>query len=181
MACLNYGLKGIGNNSCETFLAGVKRVLLGYKDEFDFEVNKDEQKVTSMTGGADSQIYQYDIIEDTGGLTSTLTQGGNKTKYYTHNIALQFNRLEAKKHLEIQAMATEKLFAIVETNDNKNWLVGYDYPISAQDMTAQTGSTFEDLNGYNLTLSTRSAYMPFAIETEKYQSLIANLPTETEG
>ena len=123
--------------------------------------------------GVTAKLYPYDVVANTGGLTSTITKNEqNGTRYYTNTIAMQFTRLEAAKHLEVQAMAAEALVAIVETNDGKYWVVGADSYLSATESTAQTGSSFDDLNGYTISLAARSAYLPFSIEKEGFASLI---------
>ena len=177
MGCLsNFTLKGIALD-CNPVLAGIKRVYLGYNDQFTITPDTQTQTATiAAKEGAEStaKLYAYDIVANTGGLTSTITKNEqNGTRYYTNTIAMQFNRLEAKNHLEVQAMAAEALVAIVETNDGKYWVVGADSYLSATESNAQTGSSFDDLNGYTISLAARSAYLPFSIEYSGFSSLIS--------
>ena len=177
MGCLSdFTLKGI-TLDCNPVLAGIKRVYLGYNDQLTITPDPQTQTATiAAKEGAEStaKLYAYDIVANTGGLTSTITKNEqNGTRYYTNTIAMQFNRLEAKKHLEVQAMAAEALVAIVETNDGKYWVVGADSYLSATESNAQTGSSFDDLNGYTISLAARSAYLPFEIQYSGFSSLIA--------
>lgn len=175
MGCLsNFTLTGI-KLDCNPVLAGIKRVYLGYNDQLTITPDTENQTATiaakeSATG---AKLYPYDVVANTGGLTSTITKNEqNGTRYYTNTIAMQFTRLEAAKHLEVQAMAAEALVAIVETNDGKYWVVGADSYLSATEANVQTGSSFDDLNGYTISLAARSAYLPFSIEKEGFASLI---------
>ena len=177
MGCLsNFTLTGI-KLDCNPVLAGIKRVYLGYNDQLTITPDPQTQTATiAAKDGAEStaKLYAYDIVANTGGLTSTITKNEqNGTRYYTNTIAMQFNRLEAKKHLEVQAMAAEALVAVVETNDGKYWVVGADSYLSATESNAQTGSSFDDLNGYTISLAARSAYLPFEIQYSGFSSLIA--------
>ena len=177
MGCLSdFTLKGI-TLDCNPVLAGIKRVYLGYNDQLTITPDPQTQTATiAAKEGAEStaKLYAYDIVANTGGLTSTITKNEqNGTRYYTNTIAMQFNRLEAKKHLEVQAMAAEALVAVVETNDGKYWVVGADSYLSATESNAQTGSSFDDLNGYTISLAARSAYLPFEIQYSGFSSLIA--------
>ena len=177
MGCLSdFTLKGI-TLDCNPVLAGIKRVYLGYNDQLTITPDPQTQTATiAAKEGAEStaKLYAYDIVANTGGLTSTITKNEqNGTRYYTNTIAMQFNRLEAKKHLEVQAMAAEALVAIVETNDGRYWVVGADSYLSATESNAQTGSSFDDLNGYTISLAARSAYLPFEIQYSGFSSLIA--------
>ena len=177
MGCLSdFTLKGIALD-CKPVLAGIKRVYLGYNDQLTITPDPQTQTATiAAKEGAEStaKLYAYDIVANTGGLTSTVTKNEqNGTRYYTNTIAMQFNRLEATKHLEVQAMAAEALVAIVETNDGKYWVVGADSYLSATESNVQTGSSFDDLNGYTISLAGRSAYLPFEIEYSGFSSLIS--------
>ena len=177
MGCLsNFTLKGI-QLDCNPVLAGIKRVYLGYNDQFTITPDTQTQTATIAAkegASATAKLYAYDIVANTGGLTSTITKNEqNGTRYYTNTIAMQFNRLEAAKHLEVQAMAAEALIAIVETNDGKYWVVGADSYLSATESNVQTGSSFDDLNGYTISLAARSAYLPFSIEKAGFESLIS--------
>ena len=175
MGCLsNFTLTGI-KLDCNPVLAGIKRVYLGYNDQLTITPDTQTQTATiaAKSGVEGAKRYPYDVVANTGGLTSTITKNEqNGTRYYTNTIAMQFTRLEADKHLEVQAMAAEALVAIVETNDGKYWVVGADSYLSATESTAQTGSSFDDLNGYTISLAARSAYLPFSIEKEGFASLI---------
>lgn len=175
MGCLsNFTLTGI-KLDCNPVLAGIKRVYLGYNDQLTITPNTETQTatITAKESASGAKLYPYDVVANTGGLTSTITKNEqNGTRYYTNTIAMQFTRLDADKHLEVQAMAAEALVAIVETNDGKYWVVGADSYLSATESTAQTGSSFDDLNGYTISLAARSAYLPFKIEKEGFASLI---------
>ena len=170
MSCLTgYTLKGI-QLDCNPVLAGIKKVYLAYNDTVSVTTQTETHTATVSGSG---KFYEYIVTTNTGGLTSTLTRNDqNGTRYYTNTISLQFTRLEAEKHLEVQAMAAEALVAIVETNDGKYWLVGADSYVSGSASTAQTGSSFDDLNGYTVELTQRSAYLPFEITLEGFESMI---------
>ena len=177
MGCLSdFTLKGI-TLDCNPVLAGIKRVYLGYNDQLTITPDPQTQTATiAAKEGAEStaKLYAYDIVANTGGLTSTITKNEqNGTRYYTNTITMQFTRLEAAKHLEVQAMAAEALVAVVETNDGRYWVVGADSYLSATESNVQTGSSFDDLNGYTISLAARSAYLPFEIQYSGFSSLIA--------
>lgn len=175
MGCLsNFTLKGI-KLDCNPVLAGIRRVYLGYNDQLTITPNAETQTATiaAKDGAETAKLYPYDVVANTGGLTSTITKNEqNGTRYYTNTIAMQFTRLDADKHLEVQAMAAEALVAVVETNDGKFWVVGADSYLSATETNVQTGSSFDDLNGYTISLAARSAYLPFEIQKDDFESLI---------
>lgn len=177
MNCLsNITLKGI-TNSCEASLAGISDVYIGYFGDFAVEVSESAQTVTSFTAATTGQVsnnlYKYEFAKQTGSLTSTLTKDEvNGVRYFTNELALQFNKLETAKHLEMTALATEKLIAIVKDNNGKYWFIGYDGYLSATEGTAESGTAFGDHNGYNLTMSQMSSYLPFEIKYDQFSEYI---------
>lgn len=164
MACLSgYTLKGISLD-CNANLAGIKEAYLAYKDDITVEVDLDAQSVSTLTATEGKGFYKYTFAKQTGSLTSTLTKDeANGTRYYTNSVALQFNKMEAAKHLEVNAMAAEALVGIIVDNNGKRWLVGYDSYLSASAATAQSGDSYDSLNGYTVTLDAMSAYLPFEV------------------
>jgi hypothetical protein len=177
MACLtNITLMGL-QHSCEANLAGIKKVYLGYFDDFTITPSESGHTATiEAVEGGEGKLYPYTFAKRTGSLTSTLTKDEtNGVRYYTHSINLQFNKMEAKKHLEMEAMAAESLIAIVVDNNNKSWIVGVDGYVSTSAQTAQTGQGYDELNGYTLTLDCMSAHLPYEITEADYSSLVQTI------
>ena len=185
MGCSLYSLKGIPQSACQTNLAGIKKAYIAAYDgiaSVAVSANSVEQTyvITGITMTGDSKFYAYNFAKQTGSLTSTLTKDEtNGTRYYTNVAALQFSKLEARKHLEFSALAAEPVALIVEDNNGKKWYVGYDSYASATEGTAQTGQSFDDLNGYNISLSAQSAYLP--IEIQMADSAFAEIVEEAEA
>lgn len=175
MGCLPQALAGIAA-SCDTNLAGIKKAWIGEYENFTATADMTGHTITSLSGATSGvSLYAYSFAKQTGSLTSEITiDEANGVRYYTNTIALQFNKMEAKKHLEMQALAAGPLIVIVLDNNGKYWFIGYDNYVSASAETAQTGQSFGDLNGYNLTMDAMSAYLPFEIELDTFESFIVN-------
>lgn len=175
MACSLQSLKGIGE-FCGTNLAGIKEAWLGQRSQF--EITPDATKknfISAMANiqGSTEKLYHYAFAKQTGALTSTVTiDEANGVRYYTHELNLQFSKLEAEKHAEIEALAAGQLVGIVRDNNDKYWLVGYDSYLSATAVTAQTGQSFGDLNGYQTTMSAMSANLTYEIEYDTFKALV---------
>lgn len=174
MGCLQ-ALKGLAQSTCETNLAGIKKVYIAnYENVSAVTVDETGYTVESITMSGDTKFYAYNFAKQTGSLTSTLTKDEtNGTRYYLNVITLQFNKMEAKKHLEISALAADAVAVIVVDNNDKMWYVGKDAYASATDGTIQSGQSFDDLNGYQLTLQAQSAYLPFEITEKSVVSAVA--------
>lgn len=174
MSCLKT-LKGI-EMSCDPQLAGISEVWFGQYGEFNVVVTESAHTVSNLTaasGATDAVLYHYAFAKQTGSLTSTITiDEANGVRYYTNALTLQFNRLEAEKHVEIEALAAGQLIAIVHDLNDNYWFVGFDSYLSATEATAQSGQEFGSLNGYTLSMSAMSGHLPYKIEKSTFESLI---------
>jgi len=167
MACSSYTLTGMPQE-CSGAVAGLKRLLIGLYNEWDITADTATQTATiaAKSGATNAKFYDYYITDESSSLTSTLTiNSQNGVKYYTNVINATFVRMRPQKHLELQALANEKLVVIAVDNNDVNWVLGYGSSVSATEETAQSGQAFDDLSGYQVTLSQRSGYLPFSVAT----------------
>jgi len=180
MGCSLHSLAGIPQSTCETNLAGIKNAYIAdYEGVASVDIVsgavESSYVVSAITMTGDSKFYAYHFAKQTGSLTSTLTKDeANGTRYFTNVAALQFSKLEARKHLEFSALAADPTALIIEDNNGKFWYLGYDSYASATEGTAQTGQGFDDLNGYNISLSAQSAYLPIEIPKSVWDAFKAS-------
>lgn len=161
-SCLtNYTLKGI-EFDCNPNLAGIKEVYLTYFDDAEVAPDFTAHTISAVTLSSGVTFYKYEFARNTSSLNSVLTKDeANGTRYYTNTITLVFNKLTAQKHLEVMALAAEKLAAIVVDYNGKMWYVGADQYVSGINTEAGTGTSADDRNGYSVTIEGTSAYLPF--------------------
>ena len=160
-SCLsNYTLQGI-DFDCNANLAGIKNVWLTYYEDATVDMDTSAHTAT-VTLGIGVTWYKYSFARNSSSLNSTLTKDdANGTRYYTNTLTLVFNKLTTNKHLEVMALAAEKLIALVEDNNGKVWVVGADSYISGVSEEVGTGTSADDRSGYNVTIEGTSAYLPF--------------------
>lgn len=172
MSCIQT-LKGIGQD-CATNLAGIKEVYLANVDDVaEITVTESAHTVSGITMEEGKLFQVYKFAKQTGSLTSEVTiDEANGVRFYTNTLTLQFNKMEAAKHLEVEAMAAGQLVGIALDNNGKYWLLGKDSYLSATAVTGQTGQSFTDLNGYTTTLSSMESTMPFEVSKEIVEGLI---------
>lgn len=164
-SCLsNYTLKGVAFD-CNANLAGIRKVYITYWDDLTItsaQTVESAHTITGVTLSTGVSWYEYDFARNSSSLNSVLTKDDvNGTRYYTNTLTLVFNKLTADKHLEVMALAAEKLAVIVEDNNGKKWLLGYDAYVSGTAEEVGTGASADDRNGYNVTIEGTSAYLPW--------------------
>lgn len=164
MGCLQ-ALRGLPQSTCEVNLAGIRKAYIAnYENVSAVSVDTSAYTVTSISMATGGKFYAYNFAKQTGSLTSTLTKAEeNGTRYYLNQAGLQFNKMEARKHLEMSALCADPTAVIILDNNGKYWYLGYDSYVSATEGTVQSGQSFDDMNGYTLTLQAQSAYLPFEI------------------
>lgn len=164
MGCLQ-ALKGLPQSTCETNLAGIKKAYIAnFENVSAVSVDFSAYTVSSISMATGGKFYAYNFAKQTGSLTSTLTKDeANGVRYYLNVAHFQFNKMEAKKHLEMSALGADPTAVIILDNNGKYWFLGYDSYCSATDSVSQTGVSFDELNGYTLDLQQQSAYLPFEI------------------
>lgn len=173
MPCLPKGLKGLPEE-CESSLSGLEIAYIGEKANFEVAIDKDTMTVTGITGSTETgKLYAYHFNLQTGSLNSEMTRNdANGSFYYTNTVALQFTKMEAKKSAEIAALAKAHSLVVVKDLNGQYWVIGADTYATASTDTAQSGQSVDDLNGYNITLETRSAYKPLSISYDLIKELI---------
>lgn len=164
-SCLsNYTLSGISFD-CNANLAGIRKVWMTYYDDATItsaQTIESAHTITGVTLATGVSWYEYSFARNSSSLNSTLTKDdANGTRYYTNTLTLVFNKLEAQKHLEVMALAAEKLIAVVEDNNGHKWLLGYDSYVSGVSEEVGTGASADDRNGYNVTIEGTSAFLPW--------------------
>lgn len=173
MACTSYTLKGMPQE-CNGSVAGLKKLYIGLLDDISaVTVTESAHTVSTFTLASGKKIYEYFVTDESSSLTSTLNRNAaNGVLYFLNQISASFVKMTPAKHLELQAMANEKMFIIAEDNNNFSWLLGADSFVTAGEETAQTGQSFDDLSGYQVTLNHRSASLPYGIDKSLYSSYI---------
>lgn len=173
MACTSYTLKGMPQE-CNGSVAGLKKLYIGLLDDIS-GVTADEttHTISAFTLSSGKKVYEYFVTDESSSLTSTLNRNtANGVLYYLNAISASFVKMTPAKHLELQAMANEKMFVIAEDNNGYSWLLGKDSFVTAAEETAQTGQSFDDLSGYQVTLNHRSGSLPYGIAKSLYSSYI---------
>ncbi len=179
MACLsNYSLKGLLAD-CAPVLPGISEVWIGYHQDYAVTINESAHSVSSITASSGAKMEHYEFQRQTGSLTSTGTRSeANNSTYFTNTIALQFSKLEGVKHMEIEALSKERLAVIVHTTDGKYFYVGAagdetNAYVTGSDVTAATGQSMDDFNGYNISLSNVSGHLPYEMTAAQVASVTA--------
>ena len=177
MACLGT-LKGI-NSSCAGNMGGIQELYIADFDlitvtpGYDSVSAASPTTVSAITGTSEAKFYTYKLENEVGSATSTITKGSGGVHYYTHEINVQFSKMDPDKSLELQAISKGQVAAVTKDNNGEYWYYGADRYLSGEDTVAQSGQGFDDLNGYTSVLRGRSGYMPLALSGDALTSFLS--------
>jgi hypothetical protein len=110
--------------------------------------------VSAINGLTASSFYKFEVPKQTSSFTETITVSEeNGTVFYDQQVAVVFTKLTAEKRNQIALLAkNRKLAVIVKDGNGSFWAVGLGRGAHMLSGTAQTGTAYGDLNGYNITL-----------------------------
>lgn len=150
--------------SCDGSMGGVSKVWIAPKDD-TATVTSASGKITAISNKADYKGYFFK--KNTASMTSTATiDATNGTNFFTTELALVFNRLDADKRLEIQALVLSDVTVVVKDANGNFWYLGLDEPVNVSAAVAQTGTAKADGNNYQITLTDESMELPYALDAE---------------
>lgn len=157
---------------CKDSVGGIVEVYINGKDAVT-AITSSGSTVSAIT--KTSVFKTYKMTKQTGMFESTGTfSDANDTKFYTSNLTMKFNKMEAAKTVELEELSKGEVVAIAKDNNGKYWLFGNTTngaTITA--LTAGSGTAFGDANQYSATLTDISTHMPYEVNSGIIAGLLA--------
>lgn len=161
MGC-SVSIKGISSD-CLSNKGGVKAVYLANKSDVT-SIDLADDVITGITMTTEAKFKKFEFRKDSATMTSTLTVGDNGGSNYVSTVlSMSFNRMEAAKRLEMNAMALGELVALVEDRNGTVFFLGYDEPVKASNGTGETGDARTSVNQYTAELTDESDLYPYTV------------------
>lgn len=162
-SCSHFAIVGMGQE-CAGSAAGLKRLMIGLAREWTLTPSTGGTHTATLSGSSTAAtFYEYYITDESTSLTSTLNvNNANGVRYYSNVINATFIRMRPEKHLELMALANEKLVILAQDNNGQYW--AFDNA-SATAETAQSGQSFDDMSGYQIEISGRNSALPYGIDS----------------
>lgn len=131
-------------------------------------------KITAITMASSAKFHRYQLPRNTGSLSSNYTiDDTTGAKFVASDLVLQVNRMDTAKRIEISALAQGELAIIVKDANGTYWFLGKDAPVKASAGDGLTGTARADRNGYSITLQDNSLELPFEVDAEIIDALVA--------
>ncbi|MCC8187427.1 MAG: hypothetical protein LIP08_07940 [Bacteroides sp.] len=156
---------------CDNSIGGIRRAWATCDDE----AGKPTISNDIITAIPDPEAWsEYEFRKQTGSVTQTGSRDdATGSQYWNIEIVLQFSKQETEKRLEINAIALSDSRWIIEDNNGRYWYFGHFYPVTIADgATAETGTAFDDFNGYNITLTTVSDVLAYEVSEKAMEDFL---------
>lgn len=158
---------------CAPSMGGILEAYFANREDVK-EVSVAEEQVSAITMADGKKFTKFQFARNTGSMTSTYTKDPTTgVNYVTTDLNLVFNRMETSKRVAISALAQNELVAIVKDANNKFWYLGMNEAVTATTGDGVTGTARGDRNGYSVTLQDNSHEMPYEVNPEIIDALVA--------
>ena len=172
MSCANYTLAGLAK-SCEASKGGIVDIWVAdYVPASAYTIEPassvtDADVITKIDSAC--TFYHFNVRKGTCSMTSTLNvDSANGVNYVSTELSLQFTRMEAKKRLQLKALAMNELTIIVKDANGEYWVLGEENPVLANGGASQTGQAIGDGNFYQITFTDENSTYPKVIKSDGF-------------
>lgn len=143
--------KGFAAYDCETFIGGLKSVLINTYDNIA-SITEADCLISAIDDGV-STWYQYNLTDGVGVMGATYNKDvAVNSLFYDANAQLQIFGLDSDKCRELGLLSIQRLVIIGETENGEYVLMGDERGAHRAGGTndSTTGTAFADANGYNI-------------------------------
>jgi hypothetical protein len=110
--------------------------------------------ITALTKVAGKRFYKYELTKGTSVMTENVNSNvQNGTLYFTPELTIILNKLQANTRNEILLLAKNLLVAVAKDNNGKYWYLGKTRGIDLTAGSATSGTAEADRSGYTLTFA----------------------------
>lgn len=164
-----YAMEGIPAD-CGTNIGGIVRAWGACHSDAAYPTLTDDM-VSAVKNPEKWHLYEFQ--EQTGSLTFTMSDNtAASSKLWSNAIVFQFAKMEQAKRLEMMGLTQSVTDWIVEDNNGNYWYIGYDFGAKVSEGTGETGTAYEDFNGYNVTLTAVEKQHPYLVTDAAMQPLL---------
>lgn len=110
--------------------------------------------ITALTKSAGKRFYKYELTKGTSMFTENVASNvQNGTLFYTPELTIILNKLQANTRNEILLLAQNRLVAVAKDNNGKYWYLGKTRALDLTAGNSATGTAEGDRSGYTLTFT----------------------------
>lgn len=110
--------------------------------------------ITALTKVTGKRFYKYELTKGTSVMTENVNSNvQNGTLYFTPELTIILNKLQANTRNELLLLAKNLLVAVAKDNNGKYWYLGKTRGIDLTAGSATSGTAEADRSGYTMTFA----------------------------
>jgi hypothetical protein len=110
--------------------------------------------ITALVKAAGKKFYKYELTKGTSMFTENVASNvQNGTLFFTPELTIILNKLQANTRNEILLLAQNRLVAVAKDNNGKFFMLGKTRSLDLTAGSAATGTAEGDRSGYTLTFT----------------------------
>ena len=110
--------------------------------------------ITALVKAAGKKFYKYELTKGTSMFTENVASNvQNGTLFFTPELTIILNKLQANTRNEILLLAQNRLTAVAKDNNGKFFMLGKTRSLDLTAGSAATGTAEGDRSGYTLTFT----------------------------
>ncbi|CAB4121759.1 hypothetical protein UFOVP19_1 [uncultured Caudovirales phage] len=110
--------------------------------------------ITAISKVTGKKFYKYELTKGTSAFTETISANvANGTMFYTTELTIILNKLQANTRNEILLLGQNRLIAVAKDVNGKYWYLGKTRALDLTGGSAATGTAEGDRSGYTLTFT----------------------------
>ena len=138
---------------CRDSLGGITEVYFIASSDVS-SITEASGVITALTKATGKRFYKYELVKGTSMFTETVAANvQNGTLYYTTELTIILNKLQANTRNEILLLAQNRLNAVAKDSNGKFWYLGKTRTLDLTGGSAATGTAEGDRSGYTLTFT----------------------------
>ncbi len=130
--------------------------------------------VSAIAKANNGRFWKYNLQRATASFTEEYQDSiENGTTFNRQTLTIILNKMQAATRNEIALLAANVLMAVVEDQNGKYWLLGYQNGLMREGGSGATGTALGDRNGYNLVFTGDERLMAYEVSS----SVVTGLET----
>ena len=138
---------------CRDSLAGITEVYFIASSDITSSTEA-SGVITALVKATGKRFYKYELTKGTSMFTENVASNvQNGTLYFTPELTIILNKLQANTRNEILLLAQNRLVAVAKDNNGKYWYLGKTRALDLTGGSAASGTAEGDRSGYTLTFT----------------------------
>lgn len=142
--------------TCKNNIAGVKEIYITRYEQYN-RINAVFEKGVELISIPNKLFYKFEL----GGLNANFNESlqvDDNGNYFNVSLSLPLVKLDTQTARELNTMVNSVFHIVVKLNNGKYYFLGFENGLELSSLEINSGSSYQDFQGYNLTFQGKEQY-----------------------